>query len=236
MNPEKQLAKIYKEDWKHFERFQWINSVNLFKQRLANNGIDTNWFLDKICLDAGCGSGRYIEALINLGAKKVIGMDLDIEIARSHLLKYKNVKLIEGDIRQIPYPDKYFDFVCCNGVLHHTSEPLVIARELVRVLSPNGKLFLYIYHYNPDWYIIRKLRNSVKGLSPRKMRGFFIKYLDIERDKLFNFIDLLYAPIQHKFTLNELEKFFPDCHFKRLDKPTTQYDTPDENRFIITKK
>ena len=63
------------------------DGVNLLKKRLIMNQIDYNDLIkDKVCVDAGCGSGRYSYALIKLGAKKVLAFDKNpdnIKLAKS---------------------------------------------------------------------------------------------------------------------------------------------------------
>ena len=54
-------------------------SVDLFAARHKRWGIDVSWFKDKVCLDGGCGGGRYLVALSRLGAREVQGIDLSTE-------------------------------------------------------------------------------------------------------------------------------------------------------------
>ena len=53
-----------------------------------------------------------------------------------------NYSAVEGDIRQIPYPDNYFDFTICVSVLEHLPKDQIrlALNELLRVTS--GKLLI----------------------------------------------------------------------------------------------
>lgn len=44
------------------------------------------------------------------------------------------------DLREIPVDDERFDYVVFNQVMEHLPEPLLVLRELNRVLKPGGKL------------------------------------------------------------------------------------------------
>jgi ubiquinone/menaquinone biosynthesis C-methylase UbiE len=63
---------------------------------------------------------------------------LNIEIAG----QIQRIQLEQADAKRLPYADAYFDVVLSNGSLHHIPEPLVVLREVVRVLRPGGVFFL----------------------------------------------------------------------------------------------
>ena len=98
---------------------------------------------DKGILDFGCGNGRYTFQLAELGASKVVGVDVSpamIEIANRELQnrKIEKVKFLEADGNKLSFRDNSFDIVFSNFVLHHfenTSKPL---QEISRVLDTNG--------------------------------------------------------------------------------------------------
>lgn len=232
---EKILGDIYSPFWSNFNEKQYSQATALFVGRLKANGFILEWFKNKVCLDAGCGSGRYVQAIIDLGAKEVIGIDLNPVIAKKNVTNPK-AKILEGDIRKIPFKDEYFDFVCCNGVLHHTENPKEIIKELSRVLKPEGYLFLYVFDYNSiDWEVVDKLRVACKKIPVKRMHKFLKKDIYLFENKSFNFCDLLYAPIQLKFTKEELNNLLIGYDIKYLSIPFTNYDRIEENRLIAKK-
>ena len=42
----------------------------------------------------------------------------------------------------MPYPDGQFDVVISNSIIHHIPIPEQVFREMVRVISPGGRLFV----------------------------------------------------------------------------------------------
>jgi ubiquinone/menaquinone biosynthesis C-methylase UbiE len=232
---EKKLSEIYHPSWKKFDSEQKAQAISLFAGRLKANGFDLSWFKGKVCLDAGCGSGRYVQAMLDLGAKKVVGVDLNTDVAKKAINSDK-VELIEGDIRKIPFDDGSFDFVCCNGVLHHTENPDDILKEFKRLLKKEGCLFLYVFDKETrDWDLIDEFRKVAGKVDIQRMKGFLVQNLGLPPNKLFQFTDLLYAPIQLKFSREELKDMLKGFEVNFFNVPYTEYDSPKENRLIAKK-
>ncbi len=49
----------------------------------------------------------------------------------------------------LPFADATFDAVCCFGALYLMPEPFRVAREMVRVLRPGGRVAI-LTSYAPD--------------------------------------------------------------------------------------
>jgi SAM-dependent methyltransferase len=103
-------------------------------------------------LDVGCASGFHSFAL-GAVAGEVVGIDLDVETyapptrrarARSLLLPEEDeerVRIEEGDVTALAYPDASFDVVVSNTVLEHVHDLAAAFREIRRVLRPGGVSF-----------------------------------------------------------------------------------------------
>jgi len=126
-------------------RFINMFSTDYFKK-------SKSFFYDKRVLDAGCGdTGKLIISFHNMGARDIHGFDLGSEfipILESNLKKYgvskEHVTLKTGSVLKIPYPDNYFDFVACHGVLVHLNNVNEVKKafsELSRVTRDNGYLY-----------------------------------------------------------------------------------------------
>jgi len=232
---EAKLSEIYHPLWEKFNSEQYGQSVSLFAGRLIVNGFDISWFENKVCLDAGCGSGRYIQAMLDLKAKEVIGLDLNPAIAISKI-NDSRAKILSADLRKISYPDQHFDFVCCNGVLHHTENPKEILNELGRVLKINGYMFLFVFDpYNADWEMIDALRAAAQKFPMERLQNHFKKHLNLPENVIYNYCDLMYAPIQIKFTREELLKMLKGYEVHFMEQPYASYDSKNENRLFARK-
>jgi len=102
-------------------------------------------------LDAGCGEGRNITHCFKNGLD-VFGIDQNPEAIRFLKLLAQQYKLSDMEARfqvmkldKILFPDATFDVIICSAVLHfakskeHFDKMLA---ELVRLLKPNGKIFI----------------------------------------------------------------------------------------------
>ena len=105
---------------------------------------------DMCVLDAGCGAGRNIVFMLRSGFE-VFGMDRDESsiqrvraMARDLAPDLPSDHFQVGDISSLAFPDKFFDVVICNAVLHFAESELefgTMCEQLVRVLRPGGFLF-----------------------------------------------------------------------------------------------
>ena len=67
---------LYYTLFKDYNKKQFEHSINLQMERFRRYGLT----MEK-CLDVGCGGGRSIIALQRLGAKEVIGSEVDEKLA-----------------------------------------------------------------------------------------------------------------------------------------------------------
>ena len=98
-----------------------------------------------VVVDLGSGAGNdCFIARAETGEKgKVIGIDFApqmLERARNNATKrgYTNIEFLEGDIENMPLPDKTADVVVSNCVLNLLPRKDKIFKEIYRVLKPNG--------------------------------------------------------------------------------------------------
>lgn len=121
---------------------------NLLQFFAKETGYD---FKNKRVLDAGTGTGhRLVEAARSMPQTEFVAIDIteaSLQTARS-LAQSKgavNVTFKNANILEDLAPLGKFDIVMCMGVLHHLSNPEAGLKNLVKQLSDDGILFLYLY-------------------------------------------------------------------------------------------
>jgi SAM-dependent methyltransferase len=97
---------------------------------------------DEVALDAGCGTGSLAFALAPHVAE-VVGVDTRADyLEAGGETAPDNVRLVEGDVMQLPFGYAEFDLACCHRVLHHVRLPALAVSELTRVTRPGGRVFI----------------------------------------------------------------------------------------------
>jgi SAM-dependent methyltransferase len=133
------------------------------------NWIDKNWYAayaknwddslfrerilahikpDSVVLDLGAGAGIVAQMNFRGLAKKVCGVDLDPRVVENPMLDEGRV----SDAGGIPYGDGLFDVVFSDNVFEHLDNPLMVYKEVARVLKPGGVLLFKTpnkWHYMP---------------------------------------------------------------------------------------
>lgn len=98
-------------------------------------------------LDIGTGTGRMLQ-VIGRRADSMLGIDASramLALARTRLaehpgLRHAAVRL--GDMYRLELPERHFDTVLMQMVLHYATEPGKALAEAVRVLAPGGTLIV----------------------------------------------------------------------------------------------
>ncbi|HET6460294.1 MAG TPA: class I SAM-dependent methyltransferase [Syntrophales bacterium] len=122
-------------------------------------------------LEVGCGMGTDALMFAREGFK-VTGLD----ITPAHLvlaeklfnLYYARGTFLEGNAEALPFPDNTFDCVYSFGVLHHTPDTGKAINEIRRVLVPQGRAVIMLYHKWSlnnlvHWILQRGFENAREG-------------------------------------------------------------------------
>ncbi|MBU0649370.1 class I SAM-dependent methyltransferase [Patescibacteria group bacterium] len=221
---EKKTGNIYGNLFTAYSGKLFDESVELFFKRHKMWGIGLNWFRDKVCLDAGCGGGRFMVALARLGAREVKGIDISIEAVSVANQRFKQRGLGQvaakvASVLEIPYSDNYFDYVVSSGVIHHTPEPYKAFLELNRVLKPGGKMFLSVYGKGGlRWFTNDIFRHTICKIIPFKAMEKLWVGVGIPANKRYNMLDNLYVPYCYRFTEKEVSRWFTDNGYTNLNR------------------
>ena len=214
--------RVYGKLWDKFEPDEYIKEAYSIIQSRLKDEFDLSTLKGNIILDMGCGSGRYTIALTKTGAEKVYGIDLGKESIQQGVLiaeksGIRNIEFDVGSVLDLPYEDNFFDFIFCNGVLHHTRNLELGINELHRTLKPGGKSFLYVYADGGIfWYSRRKMPEVMKKI-PQSYTMAILDLLGMPNSR-FLFTDNWYVPIERHITREYLEEYLRKIGFESIKK------------------
>ena len=179
-------SKAYYEDNGYYEIFSKAEDA---EHKVADylNNISNN----KIVLDAGCGTGKFLKVL-EINAKKYIGVDLSqnqLEKARLKSLSKKST-FICSNLSKIPLEDNSVDLIVSTwvlGTISDINERNNALNELKRVLKNEGCIILV---ENAEGSEFEKIRGRDKDNRTKDYNDWIIKndfVLEQEIDTYFEF-------------------------------------------------
>ncbi len=246
--------------------FEWekYNSIkpeyqNQYQDQFINwtHPLTSDFYKNKIILDAGCGMGRNSFWCLKWGAKELFACDHDqrsVDSAQETLKEFNNAKVLEVDLESIPWENK-FDFIFSIGVIHHTHNDKKSVSELYKALKPSGEILLWVYSsvgfenilkiLNPT----RKYFTSKLPLSLLHFLTYFVSipfyiYLKLFKQKrdyfkqlqTFSFshthsilFDQLLPPIARYYSKEEAYNLLECNNFKDIKI----YQPPNNNGWIV---
>jgi SAM-dependent methyltransferase/uncharacterized protein YbaR (Trm112 family) len=149
----KRTARSFGYEWSHYSRM-----LDQYEQNFKSyfEGYSTDFFKNKLVLDAGCGTGRHSYYAAKYGAE-VIGIDLSkaIDVAYRNNRTNPRAHFIQADLTNLPLRYESFDMVYCIGVLHHLPDPESGFKELLKFVKTGGRILIYVYHKldeAPRWH------------------------------------------------------------------------------------
>lgn len=181
---------------------------NGFIETIINSSSDHGRFLE-----VGAGTGR-----ISIGVAKytenieLIGTDISdnmLMVAVNNANYEKVSDKIEyrfGDAKKLPFSDNYFDSVFCHNMLHHIPDPLVVVKEMNRVVKKDGAI------------LIRDLIRLPKFLIPFHVNVFGLPYNELMKKE---YRDSIKAALSEK----EWQSLYKESGIAGNSKITKQFIT-----------
>jgi SAM-dependent methyltransferase len=143
-----QYVSTFSFEWKKWRRVQFDTVTRRSSEAafVASTGVPPAELANKTVLDAGCGTGRFMDLAARAGAE-VVGVDLSlaIEVAQENLGHLPNCHFVQADLLRPPFASASFDFIYSIGVLHHTPNTRQAFRSLLSALKPGGDVALWVY-------------------------------------------------------------------------------------------
>jgi len=139
--------KMTTEDWDRKLKQQSEESAE-YRHRLYERVDLKN---SKKILDIGCGTGAILRDMAEITNGQITGIDIDekkLKIAGEYTADLDNVKLMKGDMSDIPFDDHTFDLVTFHIVLVYVKDQKKAIEECVRVTKPGGYILASL---EPDY-------------------------------------------------------------------------------------
>ncbi|MEJ2578682.1 MAG: class I SAM-dependent methyltransferase [Kineosporiaceae bacterium] len=153
------------------------------------DSYERNWVLPKIygpgaghrALDVGAGNGVVSGFLHDLGYRVSA---LEWTSSGVAALRDQNIDAVQHDLTQppYPYPDNTFDEVFWGDNIEHLFLPMPVARELLRITRPGGRIV--VSTPNHGW-LINRLYFLLHG-APRMTEGHVLPVWEWQHIRYFN--------------------------------------------------
>lgn len=123
-------------------------------------------------LDIGSGDGVLAE-LVSAHARSLTCVDISATVvaaAQKRLSPYKNVKVRQADMHQLPFADRSMDTVFLMHALPYTQDPQTAVREAARVLRKGGRLVISTLNAHQHEAAMQAYDHLNLGLPPARLR------------------------------------------------------------------
>ena len=201
-----------------------------FKKYIGNN---------KTVLEVGCGTGQLSIYFALESNNKIISLDptlTSLNLAKDFAKKnnISNISFLNVDIFDDVLSDECFDFIWCNGVLHHTKDPYLAFKTFIKSLKKNGYVLIGLYNkFGRARTIIRKYLSKIFGLKILKFLDPTLKKLKLDEDEKNAWIrDQYLHPIESLHTIDEVLKWFSTNNIEFISSiPSGDFDYDYNNIF-----
>jgi ubiquinone/menaquinone biosynthesis C-methylase UbiE/uncharacterized protein YbaR (Trm112 family) len=232
-----------------FPNYDDLDSASALREK-ASRGIFARLFDEQIphgakVLEVGCGTGQLSNFLGMTWGRSVLGADAclnSLKLAEGFRTRngIENVSFLQMNLFKPVFQPESFDVVVSNGVLHHTSDPLLAFQTISRLVKPGG--FAVIGLYNKYSRLTTDFRRLVFRFS-----GDRFKFLDPRlRDRSVNdikkhtwFMDQYKNPHESKHTIGEIQRWFESSGFEFINSIPKSGGEPfaeDEKLFELNPK
>lgn len=247
-----------------------LSKVNKFYEQFPFPGFDLNkyktkadldrqasWWAHKLdaeipfeadVIDIGCGTGQLVNFLGLKESRRVWGVDYSqhsLSLAESLRDKFKldNVRFQRENILELSLPDESFDYVFCNGVLHHTSDPYGGFQHMVRITRPGGYIVVGLYNYYGR-FMLNVRRRAVRlrmqydpGAKDRALKKQLVKMENDELKLKTWWADQYEHPHESVHTVDEVLGWFARNRVEYLSSfPKAELFTGSDNDRVFARR
>jgi SAM-dependent methyltransferase len=197
-----------------YEEFEApLDLVEKAKKGVYAKLLDEQLPLGVRVLDAGCGTGQ-LAVFLSMVHRQVVGIDFSynsLHFANTFKSRFRlpNVCFVQMDLFCPGLKEESFDYVFCDGVLHHTADAYGAFQTLCGLIKPRG--FIVIGLYNTYGRLLLDLRRWIFRLTNDRLKwlDFFTRQKSLdEGKKRIWFMDQYKNPHEETFTVGEVLNWF----------------------------
>lgn len=210
------IKSFYEEN--PFPNYDDLDSTVSLREK-AQKGIFARLLDEQIpfgtkVLEVGCGTGQLSNFLATTWGRTVFGTDIclnSLKLGNKFRMdnNIKDIAFVQMNLFRPVFKPGTFDFVICNGVLHHTSDPRLGFASISKLVKKDG--FIVVGLYNAYGRIPTHIRRLIFRVS-----GGRFKFLDpyLRRKDVGNlkkqiwFMDQYKNPHESDHTIDEVLKWF----------------------------
>jgi len=179
-------------------------------------------------LEVGCGTGQ-LSNFLGVRGRTVYGADLclnSLKLARQFRTRnlLRTVHFVQMNLFRPVFGDASFDLVICNGVLHHTDDPVGGFRSIARLVRPGGHIVIGLYNrYGRIWTDLRRTLFKLSGNRFRSLDPYLSDPQVDDHKKRIWFADQYCHPHESKHSVDEVFGWFDQAGFEFMNaipKPT----------------
>ena len=187
---------------------------------------------NKTILEVGCGTGQ-LSIYFAIGTNnKIVSLDptfASINLAKDFAKKnyVSNISFLNVDIFDDVLSDECFDFIWCNGVLHHTKDPYLAFKTSIKSLKKKGYILIGLYNrFGRLRTIIRKYLGKIFGVKIFKIFDPTLRKLKLNEEEKNAWIrDQYFHPIESLHTIDEVLKWFRENNIEFISSiPSSDFD------------
>jgi len=212
-----EIVKAFYEE-SPFPNYDDIDSEETLVEK-ARKGIFARLLDEQIpqgsfVLEVGCGTGQLTNFLGMHYNRRVFGSDMCLHSLRlaqgfRDRCGIKNAGFAQMNLFRPAFKAGAFDIVVCNGVLHHTADPLGGFRSISRLVKPGGAIIIGLYNkigrLTTDWkrFLFRISKDRLSFFDGH-MRN---RQYNADRKRAW-FRDQYKHPHESKHTFSEVMEWF----------------------------
>ena len=196
---------------------------------------------NKNVLEVGCGTGQLSIYFSTGNNNLIVALDATLEslkIAKDFANKnnINNIEFVNTDIFDDVLAENYFDFVWCNGVLHHTKDPYKAFCVISKSLKKEGYILVGLYNkFGRIRTIIRKYLYKVFGKNVLKIFDPTLKKLKVSEDEQDAWIQDQYShPQESLHTIDEVLEWFDKNNIEFISSiPSCDFEISDTSDLFV---